>query len=105
MALHICRHPEHAEALRRKWKELKIPFELKIIETPYRDIIEPMDKYLWEREKQLKPGENISVIVINFTSDHWYNYILHNPTAILFWRALMKHKNVACVQLPFHYRP
>lgn len=51
IALHICRHPEHAEALRRKWKELEIPFELKIIETRYRDIIEPMDNYLWEREK------------------------------------------------------
>lgn len=103
VALHVCRHPEHAAALRKKWEELEIPFELKVIETPYRDIIGPMDKYLWEREKQLMPGENISVIVINFVSDHWYDYILHNPTALLFSRALMKHKNVTCVQLPFHY--
>jgi len=103
VALHVCRHPEHVAALRKKWEELEIPFELKVIETPYRDIIGPMDKYLWEREKQLMPGENISVIVINFVSDHWYDYILHNPTALLFSRALMKHKNVTCVQLPFHY--
>jgi amino acid transporter len=103
MALHVCRHAEHAEKLRKKWKELKIPFELKIIETPYRDIIEPMDKYLWEREKQLKHGENISVLIVNFASDHWYDYVLHNPTAFLFNRALMKHKNVTCIQLPFHY--
>ena len=26
-------------ALRKKWEELEIPFELKVIETPYRDII------------------------------------------------------------------
>ena len=55
-ALHICRHPEHAEALRKEWEELKIPCKLKIIETPYRDIIKPMDQYLWEREKALKTG-------------------------------------------------
>jgi len=103
MALHVCRHPEHAAALRRKWEELGIPFELKIIETPYRDITGPTDKYLWEREKQLMPGENISVIFINFVSDHWYDHILHNPTAFLFTRALMKHKNVSCIQVPFHY--
>jgi amino acid transporter len=102
-ALHVCRHPKHAAALREKWEELEIPFELRIIETPYRDIIGPMDKYLWERESQLLPGENISVIVVNFISDHWYDYILHNPTALLFNRAVMKHKNVTCVQLPFHY--
>lgn len=104
VALHVCRNPKHAVALRQKWEELGIPFELKIIETPFRDIIGPTDKYLWEREKQLKPGENITVIVVNFVSDHWYDYILHNPTALLFSRALMKHKNVSCVQLPFHYR-
>lgn len=105
VALHVCRHPDHAAALRRKWKELEIPFELKVIETPYRDIIGPMDKFLWEREKQLLPGENISVIYINFVSDHWYDYILHNPTGLLFSRALMKHKNVTSIQLPFHYSP
>jgi Amino acid permease. len=103
MALHICRNPKHAAALRKRWEDYKIPFELKIIETPYRDIIGPLDRYLWEREKQLKPGENISVIFVNFVSDHWYNYILHNPTTFLFYRAIMKHKNVTCVQVPFHY--
>lgn len=101
--LHICRHPEHAAGLRKKWEGLGIPFELVIIETPYRDIIRPMDNYIWDREKQLKSGENISVIIINFVSDHWYDYILHNPTAFLISRSLMKHKNVTCTQLPFHY--
>jgi len=50
IALHVCRHPDHAANLSNKWKELEIPFELKVIETPYRDIIGPMDKYLWERK-------------------------------------------------------
>lgn len=103
VALHICRHPEHAVALRREWDELEIPFELKIIETPYRDIIGPLDNYLWEREKQLKPGEGISVILVNFVSDHWYDYVLHNPTSFLINRCIMKHKNVTCIQVPFHY--
>lgn len=104
-ALHVCRHPEHAASLRKKWDELGIPFELIIIETPYRDIIGPMDQYLWEREKQLEHGENISVILINFVSEHFYDIILHNPTAFLISRSLMKHKNVICIQLPFHYNP
>lgn len=102
--LHICRHPEHAKKLRRQWEELEIPLELKIIETPYRDIIKPVDDYLWEREKQLKPGENISVITIKLVMEHWYDYILHNQTTYFFSRNLSKHKNVATVILPFHYK-
>lgn len=102
-ALHVCRHPEHAKELRTKWEELKIPFKLKIIETPYRDIIRPMDDYLWQREKELKPGENITVIMIKFITSHWYDTILHNQTTYFFTQHLSKHKNVSTVILPFHY--
>lgn len=102
-ALHVCRHPEHAAQLREQWDRLKIPYELKIIETAYRDIIRPMDDYLWEREKQLKHGENITVIMIKFITAHWYDHILHNHTTYFFMQHLSKHKNISTVVLPFHY--
>jgi amino acid transporter len=102
-ALHVCRHPEHAKQLREQWERLKIPYELKIIETPYRDIIHPMDDYLWQREKELKHGENITVITIKFVTAHWYDRILHNQTTYFFMQHLSKHKNVSTVVLPFHY--
>ncbi|HCR83134.1 MAG TPA: APC family permease [Lachnospiraceae bacterium] len=102
-ALHICRHPEHAENLRKQWEEFQVPCTLRIIETPYRDIIKPMDEYLWKREKALKPGENISVIVIKFMIDHWYDNILHNQTTYFISHHLSKHKNISTVVLPFHY--
>lgn len=104
IALHVCRHHEHALILRQKWKELEIPFELVIIETPYRDIIKPLDHYLWHREKELKHGENISVIMIKFISDKWYDKILHNQTAYFIEHNLSKHKNISTVIVPFHYK-
>ncbi|MFT3951972.1 MAG: APC family permease [Oscillospiraceae bacterium] len=103
-ALHICRHPEHAEALRKKWDHLEIPIELKIILTPYRDIIEPLDDYLWERERALKHGENISVILVKFITEHWVDNILHNQTTYFLERHLNEHKNIASVIVPFHYK-
>jgi len=102
-ALHVCRHPEHAQKLREDWDRLKIPYKLQIIETSYRDIIKPMDNYLWEREKKLKHGENISVILIKFVTAHWYDSILHNQTTYFFGQHLSKHKNISTVVLPFHY--
>ena len=102
--LHVCRHPEHAKALRKQWEELKIPCKLEIIETPYQDIIRPLDEYLWQKEKELKPGENISVITIKFISEHKYDNILHNQTTYFISRNLSKHKNVATVVMPFHYK-
>lgn len=104
IALHVCRHPEHAEELRKKWTELEIPIELVIIETPYRDIIKPLDHYLWQRESELKHGESISVITVKFISEHWYDYFLHNQTTYFLEKHLSKHKNVSTVILPFHYK-
>lgn len=102
-ALHVCRHPEHAVQLREQWRRLNIPYELNIIETPYRDIIHPMDQYLWGREKELKSGENITVIMIKFITTHWYDTFLHNQTTYFLLQHLSKHKNISTVVLPFHY--
>jgi amino acid transporter len=103
--LHVCRHPEHAEELRRQWESLKIPIKLEVVLTPYQDIIKPFDEYIWERENNLKHGENLSVIIVKFVSEHWYDAILHNQTTYFLERILSKHKNVSSVILPFHYSP
>lgn len=103
-AVHVCRHPEHAKELRKQWETLHVPIPLAIIETPYNDIIKPLDNYLWEREKALKHGENISVIITKFISEHWYDALLHNPTTYFITHHLNKHKNVSTVILPFHYK-
>lgn len=102
-ALHVCRHPDHAEELRRQWDSLKIPIKLEIVQTPYQDIIKPFDEYIWQREQALKHGENLSVIIIKFVSDHWYDAILHNQTTYFLERILSRHKNVSSIILPFHY--
>lgn len=104
VAVHVCRHPEHADELRKQWAELDIPIELVILETPYRDIIKPLDDYLWQRERVLKHGENISVIMVKFVSEHWYDGILHNQTTYFLERNLNSHKNISTIILPFHYR-
>ncbi len=102
-ALHVCRHPEHAKELRKQWTDLNIPIPLEVIETPYRDIIRPMDEYLWQRERELSHGENISVILIKFITEHRYDNLLHNQTTYFFSQHLSKHKNVSTVIIPFHY--
>lgn len=103
--LHVCRHPEHAEELRHQWDDLHIPIKLEIVLTPYQDIIKPFDEYIWERESKLEHGENLSVIIVKFISEHWYDAILHNQTTYFLERILSKHKNVSSVILPFHYTP
>ena len=103
--LHICRHPEHAAQLRRQWDDLHFTVPLEIVQTPYRDVVKPFDNYIWAREAELKHGEFITVIIVKFVTDHWYDNLLHSQTTYFFERMLSKHKNVASVIMPFHYNP
>lgn len=105
MALHICRHPDHAQQLRRQWESLNIPIPLEIVLTPYRSIMKPFDDYIWAREAKLRHGEFISVIIVKFVTDHWYDNLLHSQTTYFFERILSKHKSVASTIMPFHYNP
>ncbi|MFT9055897.1 MAG: APC family permease [Ethanoligenens sp.] len=104
-ALHVCRHPAHAEQLREEWKRLEIPVKLDIVLTPYQDIIPPLDKYISKRERALRHGETLSVIIIKFVSEHWYDAVLHNQTTYFLERVLSRHKNVSSIIMPFHYNP
>lgn len=104
-AVHICRHPEHAEQLKKQWAGLNIPVHLEVVLTPYQDIIKPFDDYIWEKEKKLEHGQSLSVIIIKFVTDHWYDSILHSQTTYFLERILSKHKNVTSIIMPFHSKP
>lgn len=102
-AVHICRHPEHAEQLTEQWTALDLPIKLEIVLTEYNDIIGPFNDYITEREKELAHGETLSVIIIKFLTEHWYDTVLHNQTTYFLERILSRHKNVYSIILPFHY--
>ncbi|HCC00081.1 MAG TPA: APC family permease [Ruminococcaceae bacterium] len=103
--LHICRHAEHAKELQKNWADLGVPAKLEIVITPYQDIITPLDKYIKTRERALKHGDSLSVIIIKFISEHWYDAVLHTQTTYFLERVLSRHKNVSSIILPFHYNP
>ena len=101
--LHICRYPEHAKQLRAQWAELQIPLKLEIIENPYRDITHTLKSYVYKRAKNLGHGENLTVIMIKYVANHWYDAVLHNQTTSFLEQNLSHFKNVTTILVPYHY--
>ncbi|MDR0373680.1 MAG: APC family permease [Nitrososphaerota archaeon] len=102
-ALHISTTPEHTEKLQRQWEEYGITVPLTIIPTPYREILRPLDRYISEREAQLKKGQNLTVVLTKFIGRRWHDKIFHNQTTFFIESTLSKHKNVATVLVPYLY--
>jgi amino acid transporter len=101
--LHVCRYPKHAEELRKEWADMQIPLRLEIIENPYRDIVNPLMGYIYELEKELGHGENITIVMIKYITSKWYDKFLHSQTEYFLEQKLSRFKNVSTVLLPYHY--
>ena len=101
--LHISVSKVETERLKKQWKELGIDIPLTIIYTPYRDIISPIDNYVSERERDLKDGETLTVVLTRISGNAWKDTIYHNQTTFFIEKILRRHESVATTLVPYFY--
>jgi hypothetical protein len=86
IALHVSSEENDDKSLRQTWaEEVEKPARaarsavprLEIIHSPYRQIYEPILKFVRKTEKE-NPGRIIAVIIPELVEPHWYEYLLHN---------------------------
>jgi len=99
-ALHIDTTPQHTALLREQWEALGIAVPLTVIPAPYREVLEPLADYISEREAQLGPGENLTVILTKFMGDRYFR-LFHNQTPLFIEQQLSRHKSVVTAVVPF----
>jgi len=88
-ALHVITDKDNTESLRKTWAEkveeparaakAALP-KLEIIESPYRQIYEPILKFVRKMEKENK-DRLVAVIIPEVVEPHWYEKLLHNIDA------------------------
>jgi len=76
-AVHIAIDVDAAKRLERQWDEHRILVPLKILESPYRGISEPLIAHIAEH-KRAHGSEVITVYLSQFVVGHWWQSILHN---------------------------
>lgn len=102
-ALHISVSHEDTKKLQKQWENLKIGVPLKIIYTPYRDIVTPIREYVKERSEQLEEGENLTVVLTRISGNDFLNKLYHNQTTFFIEKELRKYENVATILVPYFY--
>jgi hypothetical protein len=102
------------KTLRAQWKEMvQVPLEeagrkapyLKIIDSPYRYVIDPIVKYVLELEHE-HPGRQIAVIIPELVEKHWYQYFLHNQRATWLKASLLYRgsQRIAVINVPWYLK-
>jgi amino acid transporter len=86
VAVHVSTGQDDPERLKQLWAEkvekparaanVAVP-RLEIIESPYRQVYEPILEFV-DRTRKAKPDRLLAVVIPELVEPHWYEYLLHN---------------------------
>ena len=95
--------PEVTAALLAKWESLGIPIPLKVIDSPYRELVRPVVRYVRER-RQASPRDVVTVYIPEYVVGRWWEQLLHNQTAFRLKSRLLFSPGVMVTSVPYQLR-
>lgn len=100
-AIHFADDGDQAAALQARWAKLVPEVRLQTIVTPYRALLEPLESYLDAIDRN-DPRRPIAVVLSELRPRHWWEYLLHNQTALRLKAHLFFRQNTVVVDVPYH---
>ncbi|SHK23797.1 amino acid/polyamine/organocation transporter, APC superfamily [Clostridium cavendishii DSM 21758] len=101
-AFHISVDDAETEKLKMKWKKYSIDIPLVVKKHEYREVVNPLVKYVTSDEfTGGNKDDMITVVIPQFITKKWWGNILHNQTALFLKRILLQHRNIAVISVPF----
>lgn len=92
---------DRAAKMREEWERLELGYKLTVIESPYREIIDPIREYICSIPR---PDHDhvVTVILPEFVPENRSEYILHDQTSFWIKSALFQLPGVIISDVPFH---
>jgi amino acid transporter len=84
----------------RVWRERGVPIPLVEIESPYRETVRPVLRYIRQLRRE-NPGDVISIVIPEYVVAHWWQNLLHNQTALRLKGWLLFERSVAVTSVPW----
>jgi hypothetical protein len=100
-AVHILVEPAEAEKLQKKWEKWGDGIRLVMLDSPYRQFIEPLLDYISELVSQRQPNEVITVVVPQFVSTTPWEKALHTNTASILREELLTTPGIVITDVPY----
>ncbi|MBI3362070.1 MAG: APC family permease [Chloroflexi bacterium] len=101
-ALYVSTDQAETEKIKQKWERWGDGVRLKVIESPYRVLIEKILQYVDEVEAERQPYEMLTIVVPHFIPERRLYDLLHAQTARLLRWALLGRKGIVVTDVPYH---
>jgi len=106
-AVHVTIDEEEANKIRERWNDWQHYLHegeethLLVIESPYRSLMRPLLAYI-DTIHERHPEDMLTVILPEFVVAHWWEYFLHNQTALRLKAALLFRPGIVVINIPEH---
>lgn len=100
-AIHVNIDDAETEKVKKRWGQLNFGIPLEILESPYRDVVGPITARLRQIDKEMT-DDIMSVVIPEFVVSHWWEYFLHNQTALILRAILFFWPNAVVISIPQH---
>ncbi|HHU40025.1 MAG TPA: APC family permease [Propionibacterium sp.] len=99
-AITIAADPDQVEDLRRGWDALSPDVALKVIASPYREVVGPFVAYV-KGLRSGNPRDVVMVFIPELVVGHWWERLLHNQTTLLMKTRLAFLPGVITTAVPY----
>ncbi len=101
--VHVSTSSDEAGRLLEEWDMRNIDVPLKVLYSPYRELIRPIVDYATEI-KQANPRGVVAVYIPEYVVGRWWEQLLHNQTALRLKGRLLFTPGVMVTSVPYQLR-
>jgi amino acid transporter len=92
--------PQETDRLMTEWARRDIPVTLTVLESPYRDVTQPLLDHVRAIHRR-SPRDVVSVFVPEYVVGHWWEALLHNQSALRLKTRLLFQPGVMVTSVPW----
>ncbi len=101
--VYVSVDPEATNRLLEEWDERNLGVPLKVLHSPYRELVRPIVEYATEIRKA-NPRGVVAVYIPEYVVGRWWEQLLHNQTALRLKGRLLFAPGVMVTSVPYQLR-
>jgi hypothetical protein len=102
-AVMVATDPQERDRIIDEWDRRGIDIPLKVLDSPYREIIRPIVEYT-KAIRAAQPRGVVAVFIPEYVVGRWWEQLLHNQTALRLKTRLLFTQGVMVTSVPYQLR-
>ena len=102
-AVYVSIDPAATNRLLEEWDERNLDVPLKVLHSPYREVVRPIVEYTQEI-RNANPRGVVAVYIPEYVVGRWWEQLLHNQTALRLKGRLLFTPGVMVTSVPYQLR-